>query len=179
VKDLRHDGFFPDIIGSNFGPPNCWLVPRDLVLTAGAFCEEMRWFEDWDLWWRVGLLADDLVCVPYVGAIYRQHPQSQLATTSMLDRTRGHAALMSRMTAKLLNDGTLLEHHGERLFWSAWTALVRAHANGVPWSELRSLAGGLREVARRGPRSVRQTKMARAARWLGVRGALSLQSLSP
>ena len=49
-----HSGFYPDIIDGNFGPPHCWLSPREVIQAAGGFCEEMRWFEDWDLWWRVG-----------------------------------------------------------------------------------------------------------------------------
>jgi glycosyltransferase involved in cell wall biosynthesis len=175
VRHLRHEGFYPDIIESNFGPPNCWLTPRAVVQAAGGFCEAMRWFEDWDLWWRVGLHAGGLVCVPYVGAIYRQHSASQLATTNMTDRTRGHAALMSRMVAALLERPEYVQRYGDRLFWSAWTAFVRARENGVPRKELAQLARGLRGITVRRPPSLRRSGMARAVRWLGVRGAVALQ----
>jgi hypothetical protein len=138
----------------------------------------MRWFEDWDLWWRVGLQARELVPVDYAGALYRQHAQSQLATTKMIDRTRGHAVLMSRLTAALLERDDLLQAHGETLFWSAWAALTRARDAGVGWQELRPLADGLRAVSRRGPATVRSGRMARAIRWLGVRRAVALQGRS-
>jgi hypothetical protein len=175
VKHAQHRQFFPDIIGGNIAPPHCWLAPLTLVRGAGGFCETMRWFEDWDLWWRVGLLTAELVPVDYAGALYRQHAQSQLATTSLRDRTRGHAVLMSRMTSALLERPDLLERHGEKLFWSAWAALSRARDQGVPWDELRPLAGALRSVSRKGPQSLRSGRMARAVRWLGVRSALALQ----
>jgi glycosyltransferase involved in cell wall biosynthesis len=176
VKYAQHTSFYPEVISGNIAPPHCWLTPVAHVRNAGGFCESMRWFEDWDLWWRVGLQGPELVPVDYIGALYRQHPRSQLATTAMIDRTRGHAVLMSRMIAALLKRDDLLQAHGERLFWSAWAALTRAHENGVSWPELQPLANGLRALSRRGPASVTSGRMARAIRWLGVRWALALQT---
>lgn len=170
------DAFYPGIIKSNFGPPNGWLAPRHVVEAAGGFCETMRWFEDWDLWWRVGLHAEGLVRVPYLGALYRQHAESQLATTSMADRTRGHAMLMTRMAAAVIERRDMLDQHGDVVFWSAWAALTRASANRVPWKELAPLAASLRAIADRGPDTIRRSRMGRAVRWLGVRTALRLQA---
>jgi hypothetical protein len=135
----------------------------------------MRWFEDWDLWWRVGLRAAGLVMVPYVGAKYRQHPQSQLATTKADDRARGHAVLMTRMAEALLARPDLLAAHGDRLFWSGWTAVRRAKAAGVPWREVAPLAAALRTIAARGPSPMTSSRTARTCRWLGVRAAMALQ----
>lgn len=174
-KTFTHTEFFPDIIESNFGPPNCWLAPLDVVRAAGGFSETMRWFEDWDLWWRVGLHAQALATVPYIGAKYRQHPQSQLATTKPADRARGHATLMARMSEALLARPPLLHAHGERLFWSAWTAVVRARAAGVGWQELAPLTARLRDIARRGPASVRASRSAQVFRWFGVRAGFALR----
>jgi GT2 family glycosyltransferase len=167
--------FYPEIIESNFAPPHCWLVPRELVRAAGGFCETLRWFEDWDLWWRVGLHAETLIPVGYVGARYRRHAGSQLATTSLADRARGHATLMSRMAQAFLERPAMLEAYGEQLFWSCWTALTKARAEGVSWPELDALSGGLREVARRGPKALRASRVAQSVKWLGPRAASALR----
>jgi len=174
TQTFEHRTFFPDIIASNFAPPNCWLAPLDVIRRAGSFSESMKWFEDWDLWWRVGLEASGLVMVPYVGAKYRQHPQSQLATTKADDRARGHAVLMTRMATSLLRRPDLLAAHGEPLFWSAWTAIRRAREAGVAWQELAPLSAVLRELARRGPGAVTRIRTAKVMRWLGVRTAMAV-----
>jgi hypothetical protein len=167
--------FFPEIIATNFGPPHTWLAPVDVVRQAGGFYEPARWSEDWDLLWRIGLHATALIPVDYTGALYRQHPDSQYATTSLANRSRGHVMLMARMVEALLERPGLMEQHGDPLFWGAWTALTRARAQQVPWPELAPLASGLRRIASRGPAAVRSLRMARAIRWLGVRSALALQ----
>jgi glycosyltransferase involved in cell wall biosynthesis len=177
ARELTHDAFYPDIIESNLGPPNCWLAPLDVVRAAGGFAESMKWFEDWDMWWRVGLEARGLVSVPFIGARYRQHPESQLATTRADDRARGHATLMARMIAAFLARPALLAAHGERLYWSGWTALVRARDAGVPWEELTPLSGGLRQIARQGPAAVTESRSALLFRWLGARASLTLQRI--
>ena len=175
VKNMEFDHFYPDIIESNFGPPLGWLVPIDLVRRAGGFCETLRWFEDWDLWWRVGLDEPELIPVPYIGARYRQHAQSQLSTTSPANRARGHAALMERMTDAFLARPTLLAKYGDRVFWCAWTAVKRARAAGVPWSELSGLCRGLGALAARGPRTLSRSYTGRAVRLLGARTVASLR----
>jgi hypothetical protein len=171
----HHAGFYPDIIQGNFGPPHCWLTPKTIVQSTGGFCETMRWFEDWDLWWRVGLKADELRCVGHVGAYYRQHVKSQLATTRPHDRALGHATLVGRMTTAVLQRPDLLQPHGEALYWSAWAALVHARTNGVSWTAVRPLAEALLTLTRRGPSSVTSLSSAKLVRILGVRGALALQ----
>jgi hypothetical protein len=169
--------FFPSIIESNLAPPHCWLTPVDAVRKAGGFNAEMQWFEDWDLWWRVGLLEPELVGVRHLGALYRRHPGSQLAVAKLADCARGHAVLMARMGAAFLERPDLLERYGSRLFWSCVTALDRARSQGVAWSELASLVTVLSRLARLGPPAIRTTRLARSMRAVGVRASTTIHGL--
>lgn len=175
VQPMAHHTFYPGIIEANFGPPHCWLAPRSIVQVADGFCETMRWFEDWDLWWRVGLHAAALIPVDYAGAKYRQHATSQLATTKPRDRALGHATLMARMADALLKRRDVLEQHGEQLYWSVWSALRHARSKGVSWQELSELSATLTILARQGPESVRKLRSSLIIRLLGVRTALLFQ----
>jgi hypothetical protein len=170
--------FYPHIIEKNFGPPHCWLAPIDIVRRAGGFYEPLHWFEDWDLWWRVGLHAGALVPVDYPGALYRQHPQSQLATVTLANRTRGHAIITARMAQGILQRPDLLDTCGSTLLWAIWTALGRARQQGVSWGELEPLSASLLALVSNGPASVTSTKLARTTRLLGVKPALSMQQLA-
>ena len=165
---VAETAFFPSVIESNLAPLHCWMAPIDLVRQAGGFYGDLVWFEDWDLWWRVGLLGVDVVPVDYFGALYRRHQKSQLATTKIADRTWGHACLMERMAAALLDRPDLLDKYGERLFWASWTALVRARRAGVAWDRLTALSDHLRELTRRIP-SRSRPRTARAVSLLGPR----------
>lgn len=178
TRPARERRFFPEIIESNFAPPLCWLAPRSVVIAAGGFHAPLRWFEDWDLWWRVGVIGPPLVPVDVIGALYRRHPGSQLATTSMANRARGHVCLVERMAEALLGRPDLLEAYGREMFWACVTALNRARGQRVAWRELAPLAARLHEIARRGPEPVRASLTARAIRWVGVRTALRLQPLA-
>lgn len=176
VKLPEGESFYPAIIQGNLAPPHCWLAPVPLVRKVGGFFGDLRWFEDWDLWWRVGLEGPALVRVPHVGALYRRHPHSQLATTKLADQARGHAALMARMAAAMLARPEWLRAHGEQLFWSCVTAIQTAQTRGVAWGELPLLREGLLALASRGPAAVTCSYLARAIRLVGVRAALRLRS---
>jgi hypothetical protein len=178
VKLPETDTFYPAIIESNLAPPHCWLAPVEVVRRAGGFYADLRWFEDWDLWWRVGLQTPVLVTVPHVGALYRRHPGSQLATTKLADQARGHAVLMARMADAFLGRPDFLALHGDQLFWSCFTALRRARAQHVPWSELTALASGLAQLSADGPASVTSSRLARSMRLVGVRVATGLYALA-
>jgi len=169
--------FFPAIIESNLAPPHCWLSPVELIRRAGGFCAELRWYEDWDLWWRVGLLGPALVPVPYVGALYRRHPGSQLATVKLVDQMGGHASLMGRMAKAIVARPDLLAQHGQLLLWQGFTALRRARSKGIPWHELEPLVASLGDVATKGPEATRRSRLALSMRLLGVRAATSLHGL--
>lgn len=177
TKIPQSPNFFPAIIESNLAPPHCWLSPVDVIRRAGGFHSELRWYEDWDLWWRVGLLGPALVPVPHVGALYRRHQGSQLATVRLVDQMRGHASLMGRMARAIVARPEMLAQHGQVLLWSGFTALKRARSKGIPWHELEPLASSLREVARKGPEATRRSLLARSMRLLGVRAATSLHVL--
>ncbi len=176
IKPSTHVRFLPDIIAENFAPPHSWLAPVDVIRRAGGFAEHLRWFEDWDLWWRVGLLDPPIVPVDYVGALYRQHPRSQLATTKIADRTRGHAMLMERMAAAFLDRPALVEQYGDTLFWNCWTALKRAYIHGVPWSELVGLADRIRQILAHRPPAIRRSWTARAVAAFGPRSVLRVSA---
>jgi glycosyltransferase involved in cell wall biosynthesis len=173
----RPHGFFPEIISGNLAPPSCWMIPRTVVLQAGGFHPPQRYFEDWDLNWRVGLTGATYVPVPVVGFYYRQHEKSQLASVGNADRAYGHAWLMERMCRAFLDRNDLLQAYGDTLFWSAWTALRACRAFEVPWDRLQSLGHMLEEIARRGPAGLERSTFARAVRWLGVRRAETLRGL--
>jgi hypothetical protein len=177
IKSPVHRRFLPAIISENFAPPHSWLTPIELIRRVGGFAEHLRWFEDWDLWWRVGLLDPPIVPVDYVGALYRQHARSQLATTKMTDRTRGHAMLMERMAGAILENPSLTERYGETLFWSCWTALSRARSHGVAWNELRPLAERLEQILERRPPRLAASWTARMVSVLGVRTSVVLGAL--
>lgn len=167
--------FFPAIIESNLAPPHCWLSPVTVIRRAGGFYEALRWYEDWDLWWRVAMLGPPLVPVKYVGALYRRHPGSQLATIRLVDQMRGHAILVGRMAHAMLDRPELLAEHGTVLLWSCFNALSRARSKQIPWNELEPLVASLRELVTNGPEAVRRSRLAFAMRLLGVRAATTLR----
>ena len=106
---------------------------------------------------------------------YRQHAQSQLATTRPADRARGHVVLMTRMATALVEHPDLLDRHAQPLFWNLWSALKHARSRGVSWQELGPAADALRQVATRGSRALKGTLMATAVRLFGARTAAALQ----
>jgi glycosyltransferase involved in cell wall biosynthesis len=174
VLESQRRAFFPAMIESNFAPPHSWLAPIELIRRVGGFYESLRWFEDWDMWWRVGLQNPELIPVDYVGALYRRHAGSQLATTKLADRARGHACLMERMATAFLARPDLVKLYGDQLFWSSWTALARARAQGVGWDELEDLMAALRVVVRQvSPRTAR-SRVAATLRLFGPRVAVWL-----
>jgi GT2 family glycosyltransferase len=171
------DAFFPGILRGNFGAPHCWLAPKTAIDAAGGFCNELTYFEDWDLWWRVGLTGAKFVPVEFAGALYRQHPDSQMATAKQSDRSLGHAVIKQRMGAALLEHTDLLAEHGDTLFWVCWSALNQARSEGVAWSELRPLCNVIAEIVRKGPKSVRQNRTARIVSQVGIRWACRVHSM--
>jgi glycosyltransferase involved in cell wall biosynthesis len=169
--------FFPAIIRSNLAPPHCWLSPVDVLRRAGGFYEDLRWYEDWDLWWRVALLGPPLVPVAYVGALYRRHAGSQLATVRLVDQMRGHATLMGRMAAAILARPDLMEAHGDVLLWSCFNALSRARGRAISWTELEPLVAALHEIVRKRPPVLQRSRLALAMRLLGVRAATTMRGV--
>jgi glycosyltransferase involved in cell wall biosynthesis len=161
--------FYPTVIDTNLGPPHTWLAPASIVRAVGGFFEPLQFSEDWDIIWRIGLHADALVPLPYVGALYRQHAKSQFATMGIVNRTRGHAAVMARMIPEFLQRPELVQQYGEQLFWGAWAALTRARAQRVPWTELKDLRRQIAILAKLGPDVVTRMRLTTLIRAFGVR----------
>jgi glycosyltransferase involved in cell wall biosynthesis len=175
TKHTSERAFYPGIIEGNLLPIHCWLAPRAVLQRAGGFAGHLKYFEDWDLWWRVGLLAPEIRVVDYPGALYRQHRTSQLATTAPPDRAKGHGVLVTRMASALLERPDLLAANGERLYWSVWSALNHCRSAGVGWQDLQPLTAVLATLARTGPAAVTSSGSARLFRWFGVRAGFTLQ----
>lgn len=171
IVSAEIEQFFPTVIDTNFGPPHVWMAPLDIIRAVGGFYEPMRWSEDWDIVWRMGLHADGVIPVDYVGALYRIHPASQFSTNSMANRCRGHAAIMARMIVGLSARPDLLAIHGVRLFWAARSAISRAREYGVSWTELAPLTDAISALVRTGPDDVRRLKLARLVSLVGARTA--------
>ncbi len=172
-------GFFPSIVQTNFGPPHCWYTPRALALEVGGFREDLVHSEDWEFWGRIALTGVPLVSIPYEGALYRRHPQSQVATASKPAIFRGRLQVAETLATGLLQRPRLLEAAGEAMFWSLWAMLRQARQGGVPPAELNKAERLLRQLATEGPRPLRRTLSAAAVRYLGVRAAERLRALSP
>lgn len=160
--------FFPTVISGNLAPPSCWLTPLSLIKRAGCFLPSERYFEDWDLWWRVGLLDPPILPVAVVGFYYRQHPSSQLATVGNAERALGHARLMHRMSTALLDRDDLLMSYGDQLFWSSVTAYRACRGFGVRQADVRFLSAVIERIARFRPASLSRSQFARAVRQAGL-----------
>ncbi len=169
------DGFFPQILLTNPGPPHCWLFPADVVRAAGGFPVDVQLSEDWNFHARVALTGAALVTTPYVGALYRRHAGSQVATTCRQRIVMGHVHVMETLCEGFFRNDRLMETYGDALFWSAWTAVRRARASGVPWEELDRLARSVQAVARGGPPKLQGSRYAQAVRFIGLRWAERLR----
>ena len=178
VRVMRIDSFFPDIIRTNFGPQHTRIVPRDAARQVNGFPAGMPIYEDWHFWMRVALLGTPLVSVDFVGALYRRHPSSCLATSREGEVVRGHVRVMEELCRGVLQHRPdLLQEHGHALLWAAWTAVHRARSHGWSWAELRVLAHSLEEIARHRQSPVSRTRFSRLIRLLGVPWAETLRNL--
>ena len=88
-------GWLPEIIHQNLGPPGCWMVSKEVILQAGCFHAPMRYFEDWDLWWRVALTGTTYVPVPMVGFLYLP----AVSAVAIGDHTQCRSGLGPRLVA--------------------------------------------------------------------------------
>ncbi len=179
IHNVSVDAFFPSIIRGNIAPVHSWFVPRRLVADAGGFNSKLHIFEDWECWCRVALRGAKLLPVPYVGALYRRHPDSMMAKAihSVTDNVlMGHIHVLRTLCAGLLGRADLLEQYGEMLFWSTWTGVHRARKRGIACAELNALVKDLESMAAIGPASVTKSRFAFLIRLLGFRTADMLRS---
>jgi len=170
--------FFPTIIQTNFGPPHCFFTPRALAVAIGGFAEDLHKSEDWDFWARIALAGARLVPVDYAGALYRKHPQSQTATMPTAAIVAGRLVVCERLAAAILERPQLLDEVGDVLFWSLWAVLRRARSSDVSSAQLLAAERLLRQIARRGPSTLRRSIFATVVRYLGVRAADRLRTLT-
>ena len=114
--------------------------------------------------------------VPYIGALYRRHPKSQVATTPKPAIFRGRLAVCETLAAGILARPHLFEAVGETLFWSLWAMLDQAGRGGVPRAELAHAESLLREIAKRRPAALQRSAFAAIVRYLGARNAGRLRA---
>jgi glycosyltransferase involved in cell wall biosynthesis len=172
------DAMLPYILSENLANPICWLTPRELFDEVGGFVDETRPFEDWDFCAQVALTGARLQTVPYTGGLYRVHESSVMRTVASARRALGHTRVVERLARRLLTRDELLAKHGERMFWSAWTAIQHARSKGVSWRDLVGLRSAMHALIRLGPPGVRSSKYALAARYIGIPAANVLSRLS-
>ncbi len=177
ITPATWSAFFPTVISTNLGPPHVCLYPTELVRHAGGYNASLQWSEDWDFVAQIALIGAPLISIPLIGAWYRQHPQSQFATTKLANRARGHAAVMARLATGLLERPQLLEAHGEAMVWALWTSLRRALEKGVGWQELAGVTDALAQLVVRGPAEARQGRLPAMIRLVGPRWACRLHGL--
>lgn len=171
------DDFFPAIIRGNFGPNHTRLVPRSAALSAGGFVKGMKVYEDWHFWTRVALGGTPLTSIDYVGARYRRHPASCLASPREADVAAGYLAVATLQCTRLPDERPdILAAHGDLLFWSGWTAYRRATAAGLPSREIALLARGLERIARQRPPGLKKSIFAALTRITGLRVADHLRA---
>jgi hypothetical protein len=169
-------GFLPLILQTNFGPPHSWYTPRDLALAVGGFREELVNSEDWEFWGRVGLTGAPLVTVGYIGALYRRHARSQVATTPEPAILKGRLTVGEMMATQVLAHPDLLDRVGEPMFWTLWAMIRQARRAGVPEADMRPAEALARELVRRSPGRLRGSPFGRAVRALGMQRAERLRA---
>lgn len=170
--------FFPNICRGNIGAIHCWLTPTELLRRIGGFYEPLQYFEDWDLWAQVGLAGARLKTIDFVGCYYRRFAGAQSHVAPKMERSLGHGTVMRRLIEGMLERRPdLIETCAEPAFWQGYAALYRSRELGASWSQMAPLAKAMRQLAKRGPSSLRSSSFARLVGALGVRGTLLIRKL--
>jgi hypothetical protein len=169
------ESFLPHIIRRNPGVPHCYLTPATLVRQVGGFCRELKYFEDWDFWCQIALAGAQLVPIDFIGAYYRRHADAQSRRAPKVERKLGHVGVVERFLSGLLRQPELVELHGAEVFWPAWAALRTAQDLDISWDRISPLAQQIEQLVRRGPASLRQSRIGRLVRVVGLRRAMSIQ----
>jgi len=168
----------PAAVFSPPGPPHAWLLPRTLVDRVGGFDETISYGEDLEFCFRVALTGAPIKPVPFYGAYYRKHSNSQSADpNTVLRRTAGFNRLICSIGERILGDDQLTLRLGDSLFWKALDQLKWSRAAGIPWSDMTDLCKLVAELSRRSGSTsgVCVTKM--LMRTIGVIPTYSLRQL--
>ncbi len=169
--------FFPTVLHGNIGVNPNRIVPRSLTRELGGFAVGMPIFEDWHFWYRVALAGRQLNAVDYVGCCIRRNLGSCLRSSPVPKVVAGHVRVLECLTTDLLSRPVLLEEWGEVLFWSAWVAYHRARRCRLKSERVQTLARNIREIARRGPIRLQNSRFAKFVRFAGVPTADFLRHL--
>jgi glycosyltransferase involved in cell wall biosynthesis len=95
----------PLLINTNAGPVHSFIVEKDLALDVGGFDPTLNSCEDWDFWLRCANHGVSFSTIPFVGAFYRDSPNSMSSNKNRM--------LFAR-TRVLINAWNYLEKDGLR-----------------------------------------------------------------
>lgn len=74
-RDLSSDAFHA-LLKYNIGPPNTFVVRRDVLAKAGLFDVTLRSCEDWDMWLRIAAVGGQFRLARDMRSVYRVVPGS-------------------------------------------------------------------------------------------------------
>lgn len=74
-RDLSIDAFHV-LLKNNIGPPNTFVVRREVLAKAGLFDVALRSCEDWDLWLRIAAVGGQFRLARDMRSVYRLVPGS-------------------------------------------------------------------------------------------------------
>lgn len=170
--------FLPWILAGNFAPIHCWLAPRQSIIDVGRFDVNGIWFEDWDLWCRLGLSGAKLVPVDFICAYYRKHEESRMARVERDRKALGVLRVLERNCAAIAGRTELLHSCAFALFWAGIQAIRESRDCGIPWKALSTLADHLERLAACEPMKGRANRLALLTRMVGLRRALWISRMS-
>lgn len=84
--DLTDDPFHT-LLRCNSGPPNTFVVRREVLARVGLFDASLRACEDWDFWLRVAASGATFRLVPDMRSVYRVTPGSLSKNLELMWRT--------------------------------------------------------------------------------------------
>ena len=95
-----------NLLYGNFIHVNSVMIPKKLVVEAGAFDESFKELEDWDLWLRLAIKSKNFACIRTILSKVRVH-----ATSMTSNQLRMNNAMVRVM---LKNKSGILTRHSSR-----------------------------------------------------------------
>lgn len=170
VLPLSIDGPFPNFIHSCFGPPNAFMVSKNVVRQVGGFAKlKAGGCEDWDLWLRVILAGTKLITIQKVGAFYRRYAGSMSNSQSNMLKSRCEVLL--RLHRNLLRKGEIAPW-GTELLDAEYRVMMRLLAHGIRDEIVGHIDQSIRELRRLGIRPHASMAKRFSLFILGYRGTL-------
>jgi hypothetical protein len=136
----------PYLVYTNFGALHSFLAPRTLLLSVGAFDEDLSGCADWDLWLRLALAGAQLTTTDQVGAFYRRGDESMSANMAGMldDRVR----LLLKAVHSVSAQPAMLDYLGPHLLQAARRARRRYVALDVKSTGIADLTDAIRSLRR-------------------------------